>query len=263
MIYPIEYISHSRLEMFRKNPMLYKKTYIDKVTERTSSPAMMLGSLVHSMLLEPSTVEEKFAVAPMVDKRTKAGKEAFEEFQKTLKPETLIITHDDVAQANRMIAAIQENSASSYFLNCPTIVKEQEILTEVVFDAEPIKVKFICDAYCPENNWVLDLKTTASYDVCDWGKDCVFNGYFRQLALYRFCLRSMQIPIRDCYHIVCDKGEYPTSMVVQFDNADIDRSENQVFETIRKFIESHRTGIFQPVHYGIVPKVTAPAWSWR
>lgn len=260
---PIEYLSHSRLEMFRKNPTLYKKTYIDKVTERTSSPAMILGSLVHSMLLEPETVDEKFAVSPICDKRTKAGKETFEKFQETLKPETMIITHDDVQQANRMISAIHENTASSYFLNSSTIVKEKEILTEVVFDAAPINVKFICDLYDTQNNWVADLKTASSYDVLDWGKDCVFNGYFRQLALYRFCLRSMQIPIRDCFHIVVDKNEYPSAMVVQFDSSDIDRAENQVFEGIRALINAHSTGVFQPNYYGIIPKVTAPAWSWR
>ena len=262
---PINYVSHSRLEMFRKNPALYKKTYIDMIAVRESSPAMILGSLVHAMLLEPSTVEERFAVAPIVDKRTKAGKEAWDDFKKSVdeKGEGIeIVTHDDVDQANRMIAAIRENSSSQYF-ECPTVVKESEILSTVEFDGSPLQFKFIPDMYCPEKGFLVDLKTVSSYDPMDWAKDCVYNGYIRQMALYRFLLRSMQIPINECYHIVVDKGEYPSCMVAQFDPSDLDRAENQTFETIRKLIKAHETGVFLPEYYGVVPRISAPAWAWR
>lgn len=261
-MFPIEYVSHSRLELFRKNPVVYRKTYIDKVVERDASPAMILGSLVHAMLLEPETVDSKFVVAPVCDKRTKAGKETWDNFKASLAEGVEVITHDDVEQANRMIAAIAENSSSQYF-NSPTIVKEKEILTQIEFDGEPLPVKFIPDMYCPEKGFLVDLKTVSSYDPLDWAKDCVFNGYLRQMALYRFCLRSMQIPINDVYHIVVDKGEYPSCMIAQFDSSDIDRAENQVFDGMRKFLNAHQTGVFVPEYYGVVPKITAPAWSWR
>jgi len=260
---PIEYISHSRLEMFRKNPALYKKTYVDKVVVRESSPAMILGSLVHCMLLEPEKVEQRFSVAPVCDKRTKAGKETWDEFKSGLAEGVEIITHDDVEQANRMIAAIHENSSSGYFQS-PTVVKEKDILTTIDFDGgSQVQIKFVPDMYCPEKGFLVDLKTVSSYDPFDWAKDCVFNGYIRQVALYRFCLRSMQIPINDCYHIVVDKGEYPSCMIAQFDSLDVDRAENQVFEGIRKLIKAHETGCFLPEYYGIVPKISAPQWAWR
>lgn len=261
-MYPIEYVSHSRLELFRKSPVLYKKTYIDKLVVRDPSPAMILGSLVHAMLLEPATVAERFSVAPVCDKRTKVGKETWDNFKTSLADGVEIITHDDVEQANKMIAAIAENSASQYF-NSPSIIRESEILTTIEFDGSPLQIKFIPDMYCPEKGLLVDLKTVGSYDPMDWAKECVFNGYLRQMALYRFCLRSMQIPINDVYHIIVDKNEYPSCMICQFDSSDLDRAENQVFEAIRKYLAAHKTGTFVPEYYGIVPKITAPAWSWR
>jgi hypothetical protein len=260
---PIEYLSHSRIEMYRKNPVLYKKTYIDKQVQREASPAMALGSLLHARLLEPETFDDKFAVAPMVDKRTKAGKEAFEKFQESLSSEVTIITHDDVSQSTRMLDAIRENTASSYFLDSPTAVKEQEINITSKVDGMDIGFKFICDVYDPERGFVVDVKTVSSYDPLDWAKECVFSGYLRQLALYRFLLRYNQVPITSCVHIVVDKGEFPTCMVVEFDSSDIDKAENQVITTIRKMVESHETNQFLPHYYGIVPKLVAPAWSWR
>lgn len=260
---PIEYVSHSRIETYRKNPVQYKKQYIEKVYSRESSPAMALGSLVHAMLLEPDTVDDLFKVAPTADKRSKAGKETWESFHASLTPEQIAITHDDVDMANRMLSAIADNSASAYYLNSGTAVKEKEILTKVPFDGNEIDFKFIADIYCPEKGYLVDIKTVSSYDPMDWGKDCVFNGYLRQMALYRFLLRYLQIPIHSCVHIVVDKAEFPSCMVVEFDNSDLDRAENQVFTMLRKLILSHEQNNFQPHYYGIVPKVTAPAWSWR
>ena len=260
---PIEYVSHSRLETYRKNPVLYKKQYVEKVYQRESSPAMALGSLVHAMLLEPDTVDDKFKVAPTADKRTKAGKETWEKFQESLTADQIAITHDDVEMANRMLSAIADNSASAYYLNSPTAVKEKEILTRVPFDGQDLNFKFIADIYCPEKNFLVDIKTVSSYDPLDWGKECAFNGYLRQMALYRFLLRYMQIPINSCVHIVVDKGEFPSCMVVEFDSSDLDRAENACFSMLRKLVVSHETNNFQPHYYGIVPKITAPAWSWR
>lgn len=260
---PIEYLSHSRIELYRKNPVFYKKQYIDKVVARESTPAQALGSLLHAMVLEPESVEEKFKLAPMVDKRTKAGKEEWEQFQKGLADDVTIITRDDVSMANRMIEAINENSASSYYLHSTNGIKEEEIHKPMMIDDQQIGCKIIPDVYSAVDGFLVDLKTVSSYDPLDWAKEAHFSGYLRQLAFYRLFLRYHSIYIHSCVHIVVDKGEFPTCMVVEFDSSDIDRAENQVYESIRKLLASHETGVFQPHHYGLVPKLTVPAWAWR
>ena len=260
---PLEYLSHSRIEMYRKSPVLYKKSYVDKAVTRESTPAMALGSLVHAMLLEPQSVDENFKLCPTVDKRTKAGKEEWEKFQSSLKSDDVAITRDDVSMANRMIEAINENSATNYYLSNPNSIKERELFDSITMDNQQISCKLIPDIYSKEDGYLVDLKTVSSFDPLDWAKEAHFSGYLRQLAFYRLFLRYHSVYINSCVHIVVDKSEFPTAMVVEFDNYDLDRAENQVYETVRKLLQSHETGSFLPHHYGIVPKVTVPAWAWR
>ena len=259
---PVEYLSHSRIELYRKNPVFYKKQYIDKVVNRESTPAMALGSLVHAMILEPESVEENFKLSPTVDKRTKAGKEEWDQFLKSI-GDAVVITRDDVAMANRMISAIQENSATSYYLANKNSIMEEEVLKPMMIDGNPIPCKIIPDIYSKEDGFLVDIKTVSSFDPFDWAKEAHFSGYLRQLAFYRLFLRYHSIHIHSCVHIVVDKGEFPTAMVVEFESSDIDRAENQVYETVRKLLMSHETGSFLPHHYGLVPKVTVPTWAWR
>lgn len=260
---PIEYLSHSRIELYRKNPTMYKRQYIDKDVTRESTPAMALGSLVHAMVLEPDSVEKNFKLAPSVDKRTKAGKEEWEEFLRSIDDSVTVITRDDVSMAQRMINAIDENSSTAYYLANKNSIKEDEIEKPMMIDDQQVNCKIIPDVYSKEDGFLVDLKTVSSYDPLDWAKEAHFSGYLRQLAFYRLFLRYHSIYIHSCIHVIVDKGEFPTCMVVEFDSADIDRAENQVYSTVRKLMSSHETGLFQPHHYGLVPKVTVPAWAWR
>ena len=62
------------------------------------SPAFAFGSMVHKLLLEPETFDEEYAVAPEVDKRTKAGKEAWAAFCASA-GEKAVVSIDDYGKA--------------------------------------------------------------------------------------------------------------------------------------------------------------------
>lgn len=70
-------LSHTSLKEFSETPAAFMryKTGDKKVTD-----AMVNGTLEHAMLLEPQTVQEKFFIEPIVDKRTNKGKEIIIEF---------------------------------------------------------------------------------------------------------------------------------------------------------------------------------------
>ena len=63
-------ISKSGLDLLHKCPALYKRRYIDGI-EDEPTPAMIIGSAVHSLVLEPDAAD--FVVAPECDRRTKEG----------------------------------------------------------------------------------------------------------------------------------------------------------------------------------------------
>ena len=73
-------VSKSHLDMVARSPFHYKAHYIDKSIERIQTPTFLEGSLVHSMVLEPDKTNSEFCIAPKVDRRTKAGKQEYNDF---------------------------------------------------------------------------------------------------------------------------------------------------------------------------------------
>lgn len=76
---------------------------------------MVLGSLVHTLVLEPDSFKAEYAIAPQVNARTKAGKAELEEFKKANAGRT-IITSDQHAHALRMRDAVFKTDASAALL---------------------------------------------------------------------------------------------------------------------------------------------------
>lgn len=64
--------------------MLHMKTAMEAPPKTTD--ALIFGQLFHTLVLEPDTYAKQFAVAPEVDRRTKAGKQEWEDF--------LAVNHD-------------------------------------------------------------------------------------------------------------------------------------------------------------------------
>ena len=78
-----EYRKHpaiSRSELFKITESPEKFKYSRENPEEPT-PALVFGQLFHAMALQPETVWEQFAVMPNIDRRTRAGKEAFAEFE--------------------------------------------------------------------------------------------------------------------------------------------------------------------------------------
>ena len=80
-------VSASSMKAYLRSPLHYRHQ-IETPSEPT--PAMQLGTLIHAVVLEPIAARERYAVAPDIDRRTKAGKEAFAEFQAANADRTIV-----------------------------------------------------------------------------------------------------------------------------------------------------------------------------
>ena len=77
MSYKKDYVSFSALKQFSISP----NHYIEYVTGKApDTDAFRFGRAVHAYILEPDVFKKEFAVAPDVDRRYKAGKQAYKEF---------------------------------------------------------------------------------------------------------------------------------------------------------------------------------------
>lgn len=73
-------ISKSGLDVLARSPLHYWSKYLDPKRERREpTPAMVLGTAIHTAVLEPGEFAKRHHVAPVVDRRTKDGKAMWEE----------------------------------------------------------------------------------------------------------------------------------------------------------------------------------------
>ena len=149
---------------------------------KAQTPAMTFGIAVHKYILEPDTFFDEYAITPKVDRRTKAGKEAWQKFteeceQKDLEPldETTFKQIQDMSEAlfsNPLAAEILKGTHESewYWTDDET--------------GEELKAK--CDNITVYNgqNYVVDYKTTDSCEDGCFERECKKYGYQFQTGFY-------------------------------------------------------------------------------
>ena len=81
-------VSKSDLDLIAKSPAHYTEA---KNAPKEQTASMLLGSVAHKLVLEQDKFEEDFAIAPDVDRRTKAGREQWAEFAKNITDKITII----------------------------------------------------------------------------------------------------------------------------------------------------------------------------
>lgn len=173
MSYKREYLSYSALKAFAKSP----NHYIDYVTgERQETAAMTFGSAFHCMVLEPDEWDSRYAVAPDVDRRTKAGKMEYNLFVAQNEGKTAI-SASDLATMQAMADAVSAHLPAAQLLSSAAgfEVKTTEKLLGTPFTG-------IADVLgC---GWVADLKTTVDASPESFMRTAHNSAYHEQAAAY-------------------------------------------------------------------------------
>lgn len=170
-----EYRSHGGLNASALKSATSPRAYHKYLTEsREPSQAMALGSLFHNLLLEPEN--QDFVIAPDLDKRTKAGKEAFAEFE-AQSAGKLIVTKDQHETALEMLNTL---SVDGWTLH-PFAETETSLYLpqgKARFDAflEP------CDEF--PQGLIIDIKTANASDFKGFQRASYSFGYDLQAYWY-------------------------------------------------------------------------------
>lgn len=177
-----EYRQHpaiSRSELFKISESPEKFKYYKEHPEEPT-PALLFGQLFHAMALQPETVWEQFAVYPNVDRRTKAGKEAFAEFVEESENKT-VVTVDMVEQAMAMCEALKQSKFANKLLKGE---KEKPFFWVDEMTGEECKCRADCLTEVDDNLIVVDLKSADSAETEAFMKSAIKYGYDFQSAMY-------------------------------------------------------------------------------
>ena len=173
-------LNKSSIEQILRCPLEYKLG-LESPTEAT--PAMAFGTLVHSMILEPETVDSLYHVM-QASATTKAGRA---EKAQALEEGKTIVNASDFAKAKAMQARVQAHPAASWLLGLPghsEVSMFWEMQTE---DGRIRQCKARADriAKVGEGEVIVDLKTTSGpVSPAELEKTVARFGYHRQAAWY-------------------------------------------------------------------------------
>lgn len=171
-------VSKSHLDLVARSPRHYWHRYLNPDAERPEpTPAMVVGSAVHSRVLEPERYALEYAVAPAVDRRTKAGKEAWEQFQADSEGKTLLTAdQDQLAQA--VAQAVRLHPAADLLLSKPGQAEQSYFWTD---EATGERCKCRPDWHSDCRRLIVDLKTT---------EDASPAGFQRSVQKFRYHVQA-------------------------------------------------------------------------
>ena len=169
-----EGINKSTLWEIRKSPAHYRYLLSH---QREDTAALKMGRAIHAAVLTPTAYKREWIIIPEgIDRRTKAGREEYEQFLKLAEGKETISTQD--AQIVKAIAsAIRKNKSAHDLLKGTR--RERPIFWE---DDEGNKCKCRIDAMKP--GIIIDLKTTTDASTEAFTREAFKYGYDVQAAHY-------------------------------------------------------------------------------
>lgn len=175
-----EGIRRSDLWVINKSPLHFKNHMEHR--DEISSKALTFGAAAHKWILEPDMFGEEFALAPDVNRRTKAGKEEWDAFETICISKGLsIISDDDFDKIGYMAAALQENPLAWQLLQGE---HEREFYWTDDLTREKCKCKVDCLTEYNGKPYIVDYKTTDSCEDGHFERSARKYGYQFQAGMY-------------------------------------------------------------------------------
>lgn len=161
-------LNQSSAKKLLVSPAHYQ-AYINTPQEETK--ALRFGTFVHAAILEPHTLNDLYATAPDVDKRTKEGKAAFAEFA-TLNAGKTILDAEESALGH-LVAAHARLALKKHGVKFDAT----EVMYHVDYNGIPLKAAI--DGVSGDYLW--DIKTT---------DDASTAGMLKAIRNYRYNLQA-------------------------------------------------------------------------
>jgi exodeoxyribonuclease VIII len=251
-----EYRSHpavnfSTLKAILKSPAHYQAALHE---DRVETPAMLLGTLAHSMILEGKELDTMAAIKPPgLNLATKEGK-AWKESTGSLP----IISNDDAIALDGMARALAQNiHAVALLAGC----NQRE--TPIVASVRNVECKGLIDAHGTNGeDWVIaDLKTTDDASPEAFARKVANYHYDLQAELYKSLLAQHHgIESEPSFYWIAVEKTAPYTCAV-YDSSDWIVSGERKLETALETLKECRASGKWPQPYGGINLLTRPAWA--
>lgn len=251
-------VSRSELWRIRESP---QKFMWFKQNTPAPTPALLFGQVFHKLVLELDDFGMEFAVGPECDRRTKAGKLEWADFQMESQDKT-IVPAEMFRQAEAMRDAVMAVPFAKKLLEGRT---EIPFFWRDSFTGEECKCRVDCLNESLSHPIVVDLKSTTDASTEAFTKSAINYGYDFQAAMYSEGVEAniMQKPL---FVFIAVEKEPPYAVnILQADELLLRRGENLFRELLGTYHDCKVSGNW----YGYLGKhnqinnLALPSWVAR
>lgn len=247
----------SRTELWRIKESPEKFKWAQEHPEEPT-PALIFGTLVHKMLLEPETFGEEFVIAPEIDRRTKDGKEAYSRFLADSDGKA-IVSQSDYAKAAEMVNAL---NALEYVGKLLDGDREMPIRWYDDLTEELCKCRLDCLTYIADKPVIIDYKTATDASTDSFIRTAINYGYDFQAGMYCEGVEK-NTGIKPTFVFIVQEKTAPYAVnIMQADELMVKRGYDIFRELIGIYHDCKQTGNWYGYlgKYNIINNLALPAW---
>lgn len=171
-----EAVNNSLLWIIEKQSPAHAKVYMECPPEPT--PAFHFGHGLHCLALEPDKFNERYAIRPKFDGRTKEGKAIKAKFEESLNGK-MVFEQEDFEQMKLMADAIKRQAIHRF-------IQRGEAEVCIVWDDKEtgLRCKARIDYLHRDHAILIDLKSTTDASKDAFAKAVYNYGYYQQCGWY-------------------------------------------------------------------------------
>ena len=240
-------ISKSGLDRINISPAHYKAWLTE---DRVETPAMKLGTAAHCAILEPERFQSDYIAAPDgIDRRTKAGKEAWSDMESSGK---IILPAADYAALLAMRESVMSHQSA------------RELLSEGVAEQSFFGRLWDVDVKC-RPDWltsgiVVDLKTTQDASLIGFSKSIANFRYAVQHAFYCDVLSVCGVEPQAFIFVAVEKTAPYAVGVYEMDAASVEigrEAYQRNLDTYKRCLDTSEW----PAYSTAIESISLPKWA--
>jgi exodeoxyribonuclease VIII len=242
-------VSSSMLSVLKKSSTAFYRQFIADggKPEEKETPQMRLGTLVHSLVLEPHLFEDQYIVLPDGDYRTKA----FQAFKTDAESQVLaskaagvnlsIIYQHELDTAKIMAHRLRQHDV---FGRCYTMLPTWRVEEKIEFEWLGVQCKAKPDAFA--DSFIFDIKTTADPSPDAFARQIFDRGYHRQAAFYRIAVNEL-LGVKPTFFFVTVQNCEPYDVAMHdLDDESLELGREEVEALLREYKRRLETGNWIP-----------------
>ena len=249
------HISSSDIKEIAATSVLHWAIKQDK--PRKETPAMRMGSMLHSMILEPHKKEYVRGLPNRLKRKEWAAME-----EKAAKQGKILVTEGEYDEAEEL-AAIALDTCK---LLRESIKKENFVAEASVFtylDDFNLAVKARPDGLLMptkegEQGIILDIKKTKATTPKEFEKEIQRYSYHLQASYYMMVMRQAEMPCNKFYFIAVN-SDTGVATVHELSELYLKYAEKRMYEAMHKLVHAQSTGQFD-TGWNDVNVIHLPAW---